>query len=52
MDCTPPWLRNCSDIQTAGVHSTVVKTRVAGDEEEQAGPLPEKKKPADDESTA
>jgi len=36
----------------AAVHSTVVKTRVGdGEEEEQAGPLPEKKRP-DDESTA
>jgi len=39
-------------VNIPGVHSTVVKTRVVGDEEEQAGPLPEKKKPADDESTA
>jgi len=36
----------------AAVHSTVVKTRIGDDEEEeQAGPLPEKKRP-DDESTA
>ena len=37
----------------AGVHSTVVKTRAVEGEDEQAGPLPEKKRPADDnESTA
>jgi len=40
-------------VNIPGVHSTVVKTRVGEEEEEQAGPLPEKKRPADDnESTA
>lgn len=37
-------------VNLPGVHSTVVKTRAV--EEEQAGPLPEKKRPSDDESTA
>ena len=37
-------------VNLPDVHSTVVKTRA--DEEEQAGPLPEKKRPSDDESSA
>ena len=37
-------------VNLPGVHSTMAKTRAY--EEEQAGPLPKKKRPSDEESTA
>jgi len=53
LDQPPTYDETDLRVNIPGVHSTVVKSRIVeGEEEEQAGPLPEKKRPRDDESTA